>query len=192
MIRHLGASVPGQGFVQLGRESLGMLYEGGRHGFRILLFNFSQHDIPRLAFDSRRNIAVVGSANEVSFPMPRDRAIFYGGGPFTNRDGIRDVPKSLSLQTGMPRPANGSFGSETGLQFLFQDASGLNIQAAIDGFVGHACLFPLRVRSLQPPGDLLGRPLLLELGRDHVSEGAMPRKLAAFGPVRAIPGGLVG
>jgi hypothetical protein len=166
MIRHLGASVPSQGLIQLSGESLGMLREGRRHGFSILLFYFGQHDIPRLAFDSRRNIAVVGSANEISFPMTGYGTIFYRGWPVTNRDGIRDFPKSLSLQTRMLRSADGSFGSETVLQLLFQDASRLNIQAAIDGFVGHACLFAIRVCSFQPPGDLLRGPLLVELGRN--------------------------
>jgi len=91
----------------------------------------------------------------------------------------------------MLRAGNGSFGSETGLQLLFQDASGLDIQTAIDGFVGHAFVFSLRVLSLQPPGDLLGRPLLPQLGHDHFRYGTMPSKLALFGPVRSIPGSLI-
>jgi hypothetical protein len=95
-------------------------------------------------------------------------AIFDRGWPFTNWDGIRDLPQSFLLQTRMLRSAKGAFGSETGLQLLLQDASGLNIQAAIDGFVGHAFLFAMRVCSLQPPGDLLWRPLLLQFGRDDV------------------------
>ncbi len=145
-----------------------MLREGHRHGARILLFYFDQHDIPRLAFDSRGNVAVIGAGNEVAFPMTGYRAIFDGGWPVTNRDGIRDFPQSLSLQTRMLRSANGSFGSKTVLQLLFQDAFRLNIQAAIDGFVGHACVFALRVCSLQPPGDLLRGPLPVELGRDDL------------------------
>ena len=101
MIRHLGASVSGQELIQLGREVLGMLNEGRRHGIRILVLYFGQHDIPRLAFDQRRDRAVVGSTNEIAFPMVRDHTIFDRGGPVLNRDGIGDFPKSLSLQTRM-------------------------------------------------------------------------------------------
>ena len=121
-----------------------MLHEGCCHGGCILVLYFGQHDIPRLAFDERRNIAVVSAANEIAFPMPRDCAIFHGSGPVLNRDGIGDFPQSLVLQTRLLRAANGSLGSETGLQLLLQDASGLNIEAAIDGLVGHACVFSIR------------------------------------------------
>ena len=113
-------------------------------------------------------MAVVGAANEIAFPMTGYGAIFDGGWPVLNRDGIRDFPKSLVLQTRRLRSANGSIGSETGLQLIFQDASGLNIQSAIDGFVGHAFLLARRVLALQPHGDLLGRPLPVELCRDNL------------------------
>ena len=145
-----------------------MLREGRRHGFRILLFDFDQHHIPRLTFDKGRNIAVMGAGKKVVFPMPGYCAIFDGGGPVLNRDGIRDCPQSLSLQTRMFRVANSLLGYQAGLQLLFKDASGLNIQAAIDGFVGHAGFFSFRMVSLQPPGDLLGGPLPLQLSRDDL------------------------
>jgi hypothetical protein len=57
--------------------------------------------------------------------------------------------------------------------------------------VGHAYLFAMRVCSLHPPGNLLWRPLLFELGRDDVRSGAVTSQLASFGPVRSIPGDLV-
>jgi hypothetical protein len=44
-----------------------MLHEGRYYSFRILLFYFGQQEIPRLAFDSRRNITVVDSTNEIAF-----------------------------------------------------------------------------------------------------------------------------
>ena len=92
----------------------------------------------------------------------------------------------------MLRAANGSFGSETGLQLLLQDASGLNIEAAIDGFVGHACLFASQDLCLcNHPAICCGDHCCLSLAATTFANEAMPSQLAPFGPVRAIPSGLV-
>ena len=123
--------------------------------------------------------------------MPGDRTIVDGGGSVFNGNRVRNFSQALPLQTRLLRATNGSLGPEAGLQLLLQDPSGLNIQAALDGFVGHACVFSVRIVFLQPPGNLLRRPLLLELGGNGLRKGTMLSQLTPFGAMRAIPGGLV-
>ena len=87
-----------------------------------------------MAFDERRDVRVVCSAEKVSFPMARHGAVFNLGWSFADGDRIDNLPQ----------PALG--GAALGLahlpscpqmrhQLLFQRASRLNKETAIDRFV---------------------------------------------------------
>ena len=88
-----------------------------------------------MPLDQCRNVAVVGPHDEITFPMPRYGAIFYFRWAFTDRDGILNFTQLKTLLGYMARPPNSARTAQTFLQFLLQNPTGLNIKAAIDGFM---------------------------------------------------------
>jgi hypothetical protein len=57
-----------------------------------------------------------------------------------------------------------------GEQLLFQRAPGLDKQGAVDRLVRHVHRLAIRIPSFEPTGDLLRRPVLLELLCHHIAQ----------------------
>jgi hypothetical protein len=68
-----------------------MLTQGGNHSFRFLARHLDQHGKARMAFYQSRNVTVLGTAQQIAFPMTRNRSVFYFRRPFADGDGIDDL-----------------------------------------------------------------------------------------------------
>ena len=88
-----------------------------------------------MALDKCCDIAVPRSADQVTFPVARDRTIFNRCRSFCDGYGILDLAAPVSFQAGVPGAANGAFRSQVLKQLFFQHAPRLNEQAAIDRLV---------------------------------------------------------
>src|SRR5580704_10820359 len=67
-------------------------------------------------------------------------------------------------------------------QLLFQGSTGLNEQAAVNGFLGHTHALIIGILGFQPAGNLLGRPVQNQFTRNDVPQLQVDGKKAAFGP----------
>ena len=107
---------------------------------------------------------IVRSGKKVSFPMPRHSAILNLGGPLADGDHIEDMPLSTLrvVALGVTHPPRST---QLRRQLLLQHAAGLDEEAAIDRFVRYLHVLAGWELLLQPAGDLLRRPLQLELLR---------------------------
>ncbi len=70
---------------------------------------------------------------------------------------------------------------------FFQHSAGLNEQAAVDGFVGHAQALVIRILGLQPSGNLLGRPVQDQFTRNDVPQLAVAGKEALLRSQGRVP-----
>ena len=73
-------------------------------------------------------------------------------------------------------------------QLLLQRAAGLHVQPAIDRLVRHPQRLILGVGPLQPPGDLLRRPVVPELCRPRAPQVRVRGELTRLGAQRSTPG----
>src|SRR6266700_7064835 len=69
--------------------------------------------------------------------------------------------------------------------------TGLNKQAPIDRLMRHAFVLVLAMHSLQPAGDLFGRPIPFQLPSDRLTEPSTARQLTSFRPTGPHIGGFV-
>ena len=127
MICQLFAAVPGQGFIKILWQPLGLFDQRSDHTFSVFVGHFDQHDIARLSLDKCRNVAVPGAANEVTFPMTGYCSILHRCGPFANRNGVFDLSQSITFETGVPGTANRAFGPKMLQKFLLQHATRLYV-----------------------------------------------------------------
>src|SRR5580692_1815875 len=88
---------------------------------------------------------------------------------------------------GVTRAAHASLRAQLVHQLFFQRSPCLNEQAAVDGLVGHAHALVVGILSLQPSGDLLGRPVQNQFTRNEVTQLAVHGKQTAFWPQRRVP-----
>ncbi len=66
VISKLLAAIPGEGSVELTWQPLGLFDQRRDDAFGILVGNLDQHDIPGMALDQRRDIAVLRPADQVT------------------------------------------------------------------------------------------------------------------------------
>ncbi len=88
----------------------------------------------------------------------------------------------------MVRAAHASLRAQLVQQLFFQHSAGLNEQAAIDGFVGHAQALVIRILGLQPSGNLLGRPVLDQFTRNDVPQLAVEGQQTPLRSQGRVPG----
>src|SRR5579884_432998 len=91
----------------------------------------------------------------------------------------------------MARTAERAARAQMCLQVLLQDTAGLDEQAAIDRLVRHLAGLVAGIGVLEPPRNLLWRPVVRQLGSDQLPQLFMPRELALLRPESAIPCPLV-
>src|SRR5260370_40487140 len=72
-------------------------------------------------------------------------------------------------------------------QLFFQYATRLNEQTTVDGLVRHAHALVVGIPILQPPGNLLGRPVQNQFTRNDISQLAVHGQQAALGPQNRLP-----
>src|SRR5712672_1490863 len=112
-----------------------------------------------MTFHQRRDVSVLGAANEVALPMAGDGAVLDLCGSFSNGNCIHDLTSAVSAITRVPRAAYAALGSQVPQQLFFQHSSRLNEQTAVNGFVRYAHTFVLGILDLQPSGNLFRRPV---------------------------------
>ena len=112
--------------------------------------------------DQRRHVGLSRAGDQVALPMSRNRAVLNCRGALANRDGPDDVAARLRRRG--TRTSNRASLAQLRLQRLVEHAAALHEQTQVDRFVRHVHRRIIRIRLTEPAGDLLGRPLLRELG----------------------------
>src|SRR6202163_1994531 len=112
--------------------------------------------------------------------------------PFPDGNGIDDLTAVMSAIMGVPRAADPPLGTQVLHQLLFQHSAGLNEQAAVNGFVGHAQASVLGILILQPSGNLLRRPVQNQFTRNQLPQRAVTSQQTGLGPPGRLPGLLIG
>src|SRR6185312_1233098 len=108
-----------------------VLAESGDHGSCVFAGYLDQHDKTRMSLHERRDVTVLGAADEIALPMAGDGAIFDLCGPFSNGNGVDDLTLVVPAVTRMPRAADTPFKAKVLNQLLFQRSARLNEQAAV-------------------------------------------------------------
>src|SRR5580658_9337393 len=93
----------------------------------------------------------------------------------------------MSMLAEMARATHAPLRSQVVHQLFFQYATRLNEQAAVNGFVRHAHALVVGMPILQPPGNLLGRPVQKQFTRNDVPQLAVHGQQAALGSQSRLP-----
>ena len=96
VLRQLETSIPGPRRPQARRESLHFANKGVHDRCRILAGVAHEMHIPRLSLDACRNMGVLGTGQEIAFPMPRDGPILDARRPFGNGYRIDNLPARVA------------------------------------------------------------------------------------------------
>ena len=153
---HLFASIVRQGFAQQRRHMPEFPGEALAGTPRICAGHPGQDDQAGRPLDQRAHGRSVASPlDEVAFPVAG-----YGAGGYLRRargNGrhVRDL--ATSVRPSRPRPTRLARLTQRGQQFASQAAAGQHIQACIDGLGREVFTHVVRIRALEPPGNLLGR-----------------------------------
>src|ERR1700693_5819768 len=134
-----------------------------------------------MTFHQSRDVAVLGTANEVALPMAGDGAVLDLCGPFTNGNGINDLTTAVSTITRVPRAANSPLEAKMLSQLLFQHSPRLNEQAAVNRLVRHAHPLVLGILTLQPSGNRFRRPVQDEFTRNDLLQRHVDSQKAPLG-----------
>ena len=132
---HFLTPVPRQRFVKFVRQLASVFDQGVGDGPSIFARELDQHQVARLTFDQRGNLAVVAATQLVTFPVPWYGSIVSRRGPFADGDGIDNPAVIVSLLCVIARATHASRPPQIRQQLLLQSTSGLNIEGAIDGLV---------------------------------------------------------
>ena len=155
MVREFLAPVPGQGLVELGRQLPRLPDERGYHCQGFLVGNPYQHHVTRLTFDQGRDVAVLRSRQQITFPVTRHRPIFDRGRALTDRHHVPDLTPANAFPARLFRASDRALRPKMLKQLLLKHTAGLNKQTAIDRLVRHLIRPSSWMRSLEPSGDLL-------------------------------------
>ncbi len=147
-----------------------------------------QHHVPGGPLDQRsdRGAAVLAD-DEVALPVPGHRSVLASAGrsEIMTMSGI--LPRLLS---GPARPALGPAAAQAPVQLPAQLASSLDEEGLVDRLVAHPHHRIVWELPAQAPGDLLGRPPLLQPLRHLLGERRMGQ-LRGLGPPRLFIGAAV-
>jgi hypothetical protein len=107
-----------------------------------------------MAFHQCRNVAVLGSAQKVAFPMTGNRSVFHFRRPLADRDGIDDLTARLTADGCVSRAPHAPFRSQVVHQLFFQHATRLNEETTVNRFVEHSHARVIGKLDFQPFRDL--------------------------------------
>ena len=135
VVGKLLAAVPGERLIELAGQFAGLFDQRRNDAGGILVGDFDQHHVARMAFNKRRDIAIPRSTYEVTLPMAWHRPIFNRRRPLADGYGILDLAEPVSFHAGVPGSADRAPRPQVLKKLLFQHAARLNEQAAIDRLV---------------------------------------------------------
>jgi hypothetical protein len=92
----------------------------------------------RMPLHQRRDVTVFCATNKIASPMTGDGAVLDFCRSFLDGDSIYDLTARVFKDTSVLRPAYAALGSQVPNQLFLQHSAGLNEQAAVNRFVGHA------------------------------------------------------
>ncbi len=78
-----------------------------------------QHGKARMTFCQGRHVAVLGAAQQITFPMTRNRPVVRFCRPFPDGDGIHDLTARVSEETRVLRAAHAPLRSHVLHQLFF-------------------------------------------------------------------------
>src|SRR5271156_1522676 len=93
----------------------------------------------------------------------------------------------MSMLAEMARATHAPLRSQVVHQLFFQYPTRLNEQAAVNGFVRHAHALVVGIPILQPPGNLLGRPVQNQFTRNYSPKLGVNAQRAALGSQSRLP-----
>ena len=187
MFGHLPAPVIGQALAHGLGDGVELVSEGLQHmrcRGRVGVWQLDQHHQARGALDQGADGAgVVGSLDQVTLPVTWKLAILYLGWAQLDAEQVFDLAAPVPALGAWP--ALGVRHAQTREQLLFELASGLGIDAGVDALVGHALAPVMRVQCFEVPGNLLGRPVQLELLAHELKQRAIALQLGLGAAVDA-------
>src|SRR5574337_329864 len=199
VLGHLAPSVVGQALAHgLGYcvELVGEFLQHMRRSRWIGVGELDQHHQARGALDQRANGAgVVRTLDEIALPVAWQLAILDLGRAHMDAQQILYLPTPiLALGAG---PALGMGHAQARQQLLLELSARLGIDAGVDALVRHALAPVIGVLLLQVLGNLLGRPVLVQVATHDLEQGAIAVQLGlgagkAPAPVAALLGVLGG
>src|SRR6202453_1724789 len=145
-----------------------------------------------MTFYQSRKKAVLPPGQQIAFQMTRKSSIFHFRRPLADRESIDDLPAGLSLLAGMTRAAHVPLRPRVAHQLFLQYAPRLHEQATVNRFVGHAQTVVVGILGLQPPGNLLGRPVQDQFTRNEVPQPAVDAKQTLLWPQGRSPSLVIG
>src|SRR5436305_288689 len=113
------------------------------------------------------------------------------GRPIPNRDGVDDLPAPLPLGAATLSASHCPSAPQTCDEFPLEHSARLQIKATVDRLVRNLHRGAALRRS-EPTGDLLRRPVLLQLLRNELAELLVLRQKAGLWSLRCDPGSVVG
>ena len=154
---HLHASVPRQRTAEGDWQTSHLGNQGIHHTGPVFPSHFDQKGKVGLPFDKCGDVGVVRPRHQIPILVSGNRTIIHVCWALSYGDSIHYTPPWLSLRRGALGSPYPPPRSQMPCQFFLEDATGLNEQALIDGFVGHLHLLIIRKRPPQLAGDLFGR-----------------------------------
>ena len=137
-------------------------------------------------------MGVGGAGQKITFPVAGDRAVLGFGGAIADRDGVTDLALAAAVGERALGAPDRLEAPQMGDQLAPQRPARLDEEREVDRLVGDVHVGVIRVLHLEPPRDLLRRPVLGELGSDDLAEHLVGRDLAELGTASDPPGALVG
>jgi hypothetical protein len=152
---HLLALVPGQGAAQLLGQGEHVVGERLHHRFGLDAADFDQQQEPAPPLDQGGDRGAVLAQQQVAFPVAGDRSVLGFGGALADVHHAHQLAAAAATFAVLLGSADRSAGAQMPGQFLTQRATGMHLQAPVDGLVGHLQLRVVGEGDRQPPGDLL-------------------------------------
>src|SRR6185369_2611489 len=91
----------------------------------------------------------------------------------------------------MSRAAHAPLRPQVVQQLFFQHSAGMNEQATVNGLVGHSHALVIGILSLQPSGNLLGRPVQDKFTRNDLPQPRVQGQEELLGSQGRLPGLLI-
>ncbi len=137
------------------------------------------------------DLAAVTADQQVTLPVTGHRTVLNRGRPLADRYRAGNAAVGIRLLR-MTTPAAHHPGTPQMLQQLFlQGPAGLDEEASVDRLVRHLVVLVVRIRVLEPAGDLLRGPQPVQLAGHDAGQCSVLQQFTGLGSARPLPGGLV-
>src|SRR3954469_22408640 len=157
----------------------------------VLPVDAHQEQVARVPLDQRRDVRVPRSSDQVPLPMARRSSSLDLGRPIPDPDGVDDLAAPLPLGAATLSASHCPSAPQTCDEFPLEHSARLQIKATVDRLVRNPNCGAAPCRS-EPTGDLLRRPVLLQLLGNELAELLVLRQKAGLWPLRSNPGSVIG